>query len=81
MIPGDESANYEAFRDAMQGVIVQRLLPSERRQSRHKRIKGRRNDVEPVSHTIDLTEHISELSDFIEVCCSCQVQRYNRLRF
>jgi hypothetical protein len=49
MIPEDEQANYELFRDALSSTILQNIAfdtPKERRRAKGRHIKSKSKDVE-----------------------------------
>lgn len=76
MIPDEETAAYESFRDALSGTVIARLsTPRSGAPSKRKRaVKGRKNEIKPVRHDQPPqqlqdqdTNDAADLADFIEV--------------
>jgi len=68
MIPEDEQSNFEAFRDCLSTVVIERLAPETAKP--RKRVKGRKNEIKPVvqpQNGEDGDTDARELSDFTEV--------------
>ncbi|QIX00527.1 hypothetical protein AMS68_006044 [Peltaster fructicola] len=57
--------NLDLFRDTLQPVIVQRLMPTAAQKSGRKRVKGRKNEIKPVQRIED-DHSAADLVDFIE---------------
>lgn len=69
MIPDDEISNFEAFRECVSNVLIQKLAIQPAKPK--KRIKGRKNEIKPVERVEaengDITNDAEELGDFIAV--------------
>lgn len=68
MIPSEEESNFEAFRDCLSTVLIERLGPATEKPK--KRVKGRKNEIKPVlqaSGGKDGEADAAELSEFTEV--------------
>ncbi|TKA43656.1 hypothetical protein B0A54_05439 [Friedmanniomyces endolithicus] len=66
MIPDDEIASFEAFRDSVSTTVIARLAPSPNG-SRKRAVKGRKNEIKPVvkaQTNDDDGDDAGELSDF-----------------
>lgn len=67
MIPSEEEANFETFRDCLSTVVIERLAPATAKPK--KRVKGRKNEIKPVvaAGGRDVGADAAELSEFTEV--------------
>lgn len=67
MIPSDEEANFEIFRDCLSTVVIEKLAPATAKPK--KRVKGRKNEIKPVvaADGGDGEADAAELSEFTEV--------------
>jgi hypothetical protein len=81
MIPEDEIANYEDFRDCVSELLISRLSGTADKKKK-KATKGRKNEIKPVTKPeqgqedndallADLGETIEVCHDFLVVCLSC----------
>lgn len=69
-----EIENLSVFQDCLSTTLIQRLAPSTSKGSK-KRIKGRKNEIKPVTTQTGPEDEASELADFIEVRVSSFTQR------
>ncbi|KAK5113502.1 hypothetical protein LTR62_003371 [Meristemomyces frigidus] len=76
MITDNELATFEAFQDNLSTTVIARLSPTSGKGARKKAIKGRKNEIKPVTRVADNGEgDAAELEDFIEAR-SCRQDRY-----
>jgi len=65
MIPEEEVANYEAFRDCLSELVLAKLSNTT---EKRKRVKGRKNEIKPVARPVESEDNAAEeLGDFIDV--------------
>ena len=76
MIPEDEIANYEDFRDCVSELLISRLSGTAEKKKK-KVTKGRKNEIKPVSKPEQGQEDndalAADLGETIEVCEDCLV--------
>lgn len=68
MISPETESNFEAFRDCLSTVLIERLAPATAKPK--KRVKGRKNEIKPVVKATAREEgeaDAAELSEFTEV--------------
>lgn len=68
MIPSEEEANFDTFRDCLSTVVIEKLAPATAKPK--KRVKGRKNEIKPVVVAADGGDgeaDAAELSEFTEV--------------
>lgn len=70
MVPENEIANFETFRDCLSTAIIEKLAPVTPKASRKRGGKGRKNEIKPidrVSAEESQENDAAELADFVEV--------------
>jgi hypothetical protein len=71
MIPEDEIANYEDFRDCVSELLISRLSGTADKKKK-KATKGRKNEIKPVTKSEQGQEDndalLADLGETIEVC-------------
>ena len=68
MIAEDEIQNYENFRDCVSELLISKLSPAADRPKRKRMVKGRKNEIKPVSRpATDESGDAADLSETIEV--------------
>jgi len=66
MIPEEEVANYEAFRDCLSELVLAKLSNTA---EKRRRVKGRKNEIKPVVRSLEPEDNAAEeLGEFIDVC-------------
>jgi hypothetical protein len=91
MIPEDEIANYEDFRDCVSELLISRLSGTAEKKKK-KASKGRKNEIKPVSKpeqgqedndalAADLGETIEVCRDFLAIGCSCALMLIQHLKY
>lgn len=69
MITNEETANFEALRDCLSNVLIQKFAVGSSKPKR--RIKGRKNEIKPVEKgtdtNVELASDAEELGEFIDV--------------
>lgn len=70
MIPDDEIANYEAFRDCLSDLVISKLSPSADKAKKKRAVKGRKNEIKPVVRPAEevAASDAADLGEFIDVC-------------
>lgn len=68
-----EIENLSVFQDCLATTLIQRLAPSSSRGSK-RRVKGRKNEIKPVTVEADPESDASELADFVEVRCELRFE-------
>lgn len=71
MIPEEESANFDIFRDCLSTAVIERLAPGNGKGPKKRRVKGRKKEIKPVvrDEVEDGRSDVAELADFVEVRC------------
>ena len=69
MIPDDEVANYEIFRDCTSELVISKLSRGADKSKKKRAVKGRKNEIKPVIRPVEEIEQTDaeELGEFIEV--------------
>lgn len=73
MVSDNEVASFEAFQDSLSSTVIARLAPHPAKGPKKKTVKGRKNEIKPVTKiTNGNADELSggdaaELSDFVEV--------------
>lgn len=68
MIAADEVQNYETFRDCVSELLISKLSPSAEKPKRKRAVKGRKNEIKPVSRPAqEDSNDAADLSETIEV--------------
>ena len=68
MIAESEVQNYEIFRDCVSELLIAKLSPSADTPKRKRLVKGRKNEIKPVSRAAaEDSSDAADLSETIEV--------------
>lgn len=69
MVADNEVENYENFRDCVSELLISRLSISGDKTKKKRAVKGRKNEIKPVSRPLQSeAEDAAELGETIEVC-------------